>query len=275
MKRATFIRLLMTPPWGPAEVPAPRLEPGLQVELCLLDGGSTTLPRSIFGIDEDGDITLQVSLALIKTPAGSLVFDTGHAMDVASSGPYAVQPPPAALATQLAEVGESLEDVDFLSFSHVHFDHTGRANDVTDDTTVIWQEAEWELALAARSHDAFGVLPPTYLELLDNPRLVVDGDLDVFGDGRVRLLSLPGHTPGSQGLWVDLPHTGPVLLTGDLYHFAEMREHGRVPPFNTDAAETRASMARLEAIAKATGAEVWVTHDPDQIPTLLTRRCFN
>lgn len=40
----------------------------------------------------------------------------------------------------------------------------------------------------------------------------VPGDLDVFGDGTVRLIATPGRTPGHHSLLVRLRKTGPVLL---------------------------------------------------------------
>ena len=48
---------------------------------------------------------------------------------------------------------------------------------------------------------------------------LLEGDHDVFGDGSVMLLFTPGHTPGHQALFVNLPKTGAVILSGDLYHF--------------------------------------------------------
>ena len=45
-------------------------------------------------------------------------------------------------------------------------------------------------------------------------------DRDLFGDGRVVMLDTPGHTPGHNALLVRLA-SGPVLLTGDIYHFTE------------------------------------------------------
>ena len=41
-------------------------------------------------------------------------------------------------------------------------------------------------------------------------------DKDIFGDGRVVMLDMPGHTPGHHTLLVRLAGMGPVLLTGDL-----------------------------------------------------------
>src|SRR3546814_3784059 len=61
----------------------------------------------------------------------------------------------------------------------------------------------------------------------------LEGDKDVFGDGRVKILQMPGHTEGHQALLVRLA-SGPVLISGDQYHFTENREVGGVPSFNVD-----------------------------------------
>jgi glyoxylase-like metal-dependent hydrolase (beta-lactamase superfamily II) len=103
--------------------------------------------------------------------------------------------------------------------------------------------------------------PPYYADLKDNETVLLDADHDVFGDGRVVIKSTPGHTPGHQCLYLDLRDTGPIVLSGDLYHFAASRELGRVPRFNVDEQQTRASMAALDAFLEETGAELWIQHD--------------
>ncbi|VAW07849.1 MBL-fold metallo-hydrolase superfamily, partial [hydrothermal vent metagenome] len=101
------------------------------------------------------------------------------------------------------------------------------------------------------------------------PTTEFDGDYDVFGDGSVTILATPGHTPGHTSLLVNLKNSGPVLLTGDLYHLLESREKRIVPTFNTDAEETLRSMDRFEALAAETGARVVIQHvleDMDVMP---------
>jgi glyoxylase-like metal-dependent hydrolase (beta-lactamase superfamily II) len=63
-------------------------------------------------------------------------------------------------------------------------------------------------------------------------------------------------------LWVDLPKTGPVLLSGDLYVARESRRFGYVPSVNADRADTLASMARVERLLKRTHARLVIQHDP-------------
>lgn len=74
-----------------------------------------------------------------------------------------------------------------------------------------------------------GFVPSTYENLKDSEFLITEGNHDVFGDGSVWILSTPGHTPGHQSLYVDLAETGPVVLSGDLYHFRFNRKHRRYP----------------------------------------------
>jgi glyoxylase-like metal-dependent hydrolase (beta-lactamase superfamily II) len=163
------------------------------------------------------------------------------------------------LVDQLAEMGLSPADVDRVAFSHMHFDHVGAANRFPHATLLI-QRPEYEAAfLRAETSEVFD--PSLYAELADAPRELLAGDHDVFGDGRVKILSAPGHTPGHQVLWVDLDERGPVVLAGDLYHFRASRELRRVPRFNADPEQTLASMERIEAIVRETGAELWIEHD--------------
>jgi glyoxylase-like metal-dependent hydrolase (beta-lactamase superfamily II) len=106
------------------------------------------------------------------------------------------------------------------------------------------------------------IRPESYSGLRNAKTRILDNeDLDVFGDGTVRIISTPGHTPGHQTLFVRLPKTGPVVLSGDLYHYPEERTTGRIPTFEFNAEQTRASRAKVEALMKQTGAQLWIEHD--------------
>ena len=96
----------------------------------------------------------------------------------------------------------------------------------------------------------------------------VDGDKDVFGDGRVVMLDLPGHTPGHHGLLVKLDRAGPVLLSGDAAHFRENLEANGVPGFNADRARSLASMDRLRGLARNLHATLVIQHDERDIAKL-------
>jgi len=62
-------------------------------------------------------------------------------------------------------------------------------------------------------------------------------------------------------LYVNLANTGPILLSGDLWHYPEERSLDRVPTFEFDQAQTRTTRRVIEAFLKKTGAQLWVQHD--------------
>jgi N-acyl homoserine lactone hydrolase len=60
---------------------------------------------------------------------------------------------------------------------------------------------------------------------------------------------------------VRVGETGPIGLSGDLYHFAVSRERRRVPPFNSDADLTTSSMRRVDSLLEETQATLWIEHE--------------
>jgi glyoxylase-like metal-dependent hydrolase (beta-lactamase superfamily II) len=163
------------------------------------------------------------------------------------------------LNDQLVEIDLDMSSFDYMAFSHMHFDHVGVANEVKGATLII-QKAEYEAAFADPP-TLPGARPSLYNKLEDTKQILIEGDYDVFGDGRVRILSAPGHTSGHQVLFTDLANTGPIVLSGDLYHFALSRKDRRVPTFNVDAEASLKSMDRVEAFLVETGAELWIEHE--------------
>ena len=93
-------------------------------------------------------------------------------------------------------------------------------------------------------------------------------DKDVFGDGTVVVLRTPGHTPGHSCLLVRLKEKGPVILIGDLAHFRENYESNGVPWFNSDRAQTVASLERVKKLAQNLNATVVIQHDMRDIGKL-------
>jgi len=91
--------------------------------------------------------------------------------------------------------------------------------------------------------------------------VLLDGDHDVFGDGAVVIKSTPGHTPGHQSLLVNLQRTGPVVLSGDLYHYQAERTKHTMPPREAAEGVTAQSRAAMDAFLAKTGAALWIQHD--------------
>lgn len=163
------------------------------------------------------------------------------------------------LAEQLATLGLKPADIDFVGISHMHGDHVGQAAEFPGANLLIGMR---DFEQTVGKDDPFG---PWRGE--GKRTTLVSADHDVFGDGGIVALHLPGHTPDHLALLVKLA-SGPVLLTGDLYHSTIAREKRAVPPFNTSRPETLASMDRFEKLAKETGAKVIIQHEPADIAKL-------
>jgi glyoxylase-like metal-dependent hydrolase (beta-lactamase superfamily II) len=163
------------------------------------------------------------------------------------------------LAEQLAQVGLKPADIDIVGISHMHSDHTGQAAEMPQAEILIGK-ADFDQTKG--KDDPFGPWRKDGAKVR-----AVTADTDVFGDGSVVALHLPGHTPDHLALLVKLA-SGPVLLSGDMYHSREAREKRGVPPFNTSREQTLQSMDRFEKVAKDTGAKVIIQHAPRDIALL-------
>lgn len=168
------------------------------------------------------------------------------------------------LVPQLARIGVKPEQVRYLGISHYHFDHTGQAADFPAATLLIGAE---DLAAVKAGKTASTEALKPWAEGSSKAE-VVEGDKDVFGDGSVVMLNLPGHTPGHHALLVRLKETGPVLLSGDQFHAQESYDHDQVPVFNTDRADTLASIARFKEMAGNLEARVIIQHEPADVAKL-------
>lgn len=219
-----------------------------------------------FGLTNDETPVREIFVPcyLVEHPEGRMLWDGGLPLAMAGKGPIEMDGGirivyERAFPDQLAAMGLAPEDVDLVAFSHMHFDHVGAAN-LFPHATLLIQRAEYEAAFERPDETPF-FDASLYSALADAERVLLDGDHDVFGDGTVKILSAPGHTPGHQVLALELRELGPLVLSGDLWHFRKSRELRRTPVFNTDAAETLRSMEKIEAYIARRGATLWIEHD--------------
>jgi N-acyl homoserine lactone hydrolase len=253
----------------------PMKQPTSSVRLYVFDCGVLHVEDvGRFGLKpaEVATSDLSVPAFLVVHPEGTLIWDTGAVPDNAwtASGKevtYHVVLPgweryvtmTKSLTQQLAGVGYSPADITYLALSHYHYDHTANANQFANATWLVRQE-ERDAMFAPRAPPV--TQPSTYSALKHSKTVIIKADdYDVFGDGAVIIKSAPGHTPGHQMLYLNLAHTGPVLLAGDLYHYPEERALNRVPTFEFDAKRTRASRIVTEAFLKRSAAQLWIQHD--------------
>lgn len=214
---------------------------------------------------------LSVPCFLIVHEKGMLLWEAGLGDRFAGGGESSTDPGwrvSTTLRGQLAEIGVEPADITFFAMSHSHADHTGNANDYAGSIWLV-QEAERNAALApGRNTSSYG-------RLAASGTVILNGDHDVFGDGTVVLMSTPGHTAGHQSLLVKLARTGPVLLSGDLYHYPEQRASKTFASFELDRAQSAASRAVIERFLTETGTALWIGHDIRTIDALRKAPAFH
>jgi N-acyl homoserine lactone hydrolase len=240
------------------------------VRLYILDCGDITgVGEAQFGFKPGqlADSRMVTPCYLIVHPRGTLMWDTGEIPDAdfkgnpTKQGAFTITRP---LLPQLAALGYTPADINFLALSHYHGDHVANANAFAGSTWIV-QDVEKTAMFAKQDGKAKapGTAPDvTLYGKLEKSKTILlhSEDHDVFGDGTVVIKFTPGHTPGHQSLFLKFAKTGPVVLSGDLYHYPEERSLGIVPGFDVNADQTRKSRADLEAFLKKSGAVLWIQH---------------
>ena len=134
---------------------------------------------------------------------------------------------------------------------------TTRARSGTSPTQIIVHAAELD---SARGEQPRPRLRPRRLRTA-RALAAVQGELDLFGDGSVRLLQTPGHSAGHVSLLLQLEHTGPVLLTADAVDNRAQWEGGQ-PPRALHTRPGRRSRERLRELARELDPLLVFGHDP-------------
>ena len=214
--------------------------------------------------DQVGSTDFSDPCYLVVHPRGTLLWDVGIIPDdqikpggVELEAANGTNVATRTLRSQLAALGYGPRDITYLAMSHGHADHVANANEYAG-ATLLLQKAEWNAMFGTEAQKL--PLFAVYGALESSKTMLLEGDRDVFGDGTVVIKSTPGHTPGHQSLFVKLAKSGPVLLTGDLYHYAAERTLKKVP-VRDNQEQTVASRASIDEFLRRTGAQLWIQHD--------------
>ncbi len=240
------------------------------IELALFRTGAVDIARSAFqpwtsGAARDERVLAPVWSALLRTPEGNILFDTGlHPVHVdrpdATFGPQSrlkvVMQREDAIVARLAAIGVRPDDIAIVVNSHLHFDHAGNNGAFPRATFVVQAE---HLAYAKGKPN----FPGVYWDIAELRYVPVSGRTRVASG--VDVVPTPGHAPGHQSLVVDLPQTGRVVLAGDAAFTRDNLERGEIPAL--DQAAARESLALVRSLAGGDLSRVFTSHDAEAWPT--------
>ena len=251
-----------------------KAEPVKSLRLYILDCGDITgVGEAEFGFKAGqlADSRMVTPCYLVVHPRGTMMWDTGEIPDTdfkapgpTKAGAFTITKP---LLPQLAALGYTPADINYLALSHYHGDHVANANAFAGSTWIV-QDIERTAMFAKQDGKAKGPTAPdaAFFGKLEKSKttLLHSEDHDVFGDGTVVIKFTPGHTPGHQSLLIKLPKTGALVLSGDAVHCQANWDHRRVPFNNVDQEQTKASMERIAGILAKEKATLWINHDKAQ-----------
>ena len=236
-----------------------------------LSGGRVRMRKNVYFPDAERAETIEmpVTCFLLRHPQGNVLFDTGCHPSVAENpearwGGLAKLMVPIMqsndnVLTGLACVGVAPGDIDVVVCSHLHPDHCGCNTFFKRATFMI--HANEIAAARVPGAEASGYLAAEWEQ--SAPTDVVAGERDIFGDGRIVLTPLPGHTPGSMGAHVVLERSGTYFLASDTVSLRGTLDRGVVPKNTWNSDALLKSLAEVKRIEER-GTMVLCGHDDAQ-----------
>jgi len=179
-----------------------------------------------------------VPFYLIDHPKGKVLFDTGQPFS-AISGPKGGNYIPVMseedyVSNQLERHGIKTTDITHIVLSHLHSDHAGGL-EAFNSTECFINEAELQNGAVDKLLEKY----PLKWNLLR-------GDYDIFGDGKVKIIFTPGHTPGHQSLLLRPDEEGDVLLAADSVYTDEILDRNVLPGVLHDKDETIKTLNKIK-----------------------------
>jgi glyoxylase-like metal-dependent hydrolase (beta-lactamase superfamily II) len=230
-----------------------------------LDGGTMygAVPKVLwqkkFPADQDNCLRMLNAPLLVQTATTNLLIDTGLGNKLSDKQQAIFRvAPPWALPQDLASLGLSRQDIDYVIITHGDFDHAGGVVMLREDggkeltfprARHIIQESEWQDISQPNSRAAHTYWPENFSGLAASGLLeLIDGDREIVAGVQVRLSG--GHTRGhqlveirgSEGCAVHLAdvlpthtHTNPLwIMAYDNYPLEIIEQKERLIPWYRD-----------------------------------------
>jgi len=238
-------------------------------QVCWLEMSAAKLDSAMGGAGISGtpvwDST--ISSVLVRHAKGDVLIDTGFSPNAEAQmnelpdagRDFGLQVVSGAkdrksIVDALSTVGEKSSSVARILITHAHYDHLGGAVELAVPIYVTSAESDWMAQQAAHPT----ITPPSLLAAIQlrvksldyksGPYLGFESSDDIYGDGTIITVPLPGHTPGSQGVFLKLAQRS-VFLIGDATDMLEAAVRG-LPKNSAIRANTDSEPELADATAK-------------------------
>jgi N-acyl homoserine lactone hydrolase len=208
------------------------------IDVTFLRCGSVTIPESLAvrGGSVFAPRVIAYSAVLVRHPRATFLYDTGLCADVnqflmdqtlffrKTLGSFTLEQP---VGRHLERLGMTPGDLDFILLSHLHWDHVSGIPDLPNVPLRI-NRVEYDAAKQGLFAKQNGLVPRLMgknpMQLFDCAGPAYEGfrsSLDLFGDGSIIVVPLPGHTAGQVGMFINRANGSRLFLLGDAVWVSE------------------------------------------------------
>ncbi|MFT3973774.1 MAG: N-acyl homoserine lactonase family protein [Amaricoccus sp.] len=245
-----------------------------KLRMLTVDTGRCRVPKAHMYEMAEGMIDIPSPVNIIEHHKhGLILFDTGlnhaisdselsverYGLDLHSAFGASRVTRDDAIDRQLEKFGYKCSDVKYVVYSHLHVDHAGGMTYFPDACHVV-QHDEIRYAHWPERWTRFAYYPGDVSIARNLDILEVDGDVDLFEDGSMKLIKTPGHAPGHQMLLLDFENRGRVCLGADVAHTIEAFSLAAPMPFDHDLTANERSHMIVKRLKNA-GIPVYFAHE--------------
>jgi N-acyl homoserine lactone hydrolase len=209
-----------------------------EIEVTFLRCGSVLVPECIAvrGSLSVRPLTISYSAVLIKHPQATFLYDTGLCADIElflmdqslffkqTLGRFDFEQ---SISNLLHTHGVQVSDLDFAVISHLHWDHVSGIPDLPAIPLRI-NRVEYDAASQGLFERNRGLVrrllsnnPVQLLDFTGDPYEGFPCSHDLFGDGSIILVPLPGHTAGQMGMFINRSNGARLFLLADAAWLAD------------------------------------------------------
>lgn len=232
-------------------------------------------------------VWLPVSAYLIEHPHGKILVDTGWHREISPQGEYSrmaqirhlglahfllnqgVLPLGESLVEQLAHIHIRPEDIDYVLLTHLHSDHASGLRELKNARKILVSEEEWQDTKAHPERYVTSMWKGVDIKTFafsETGQGPVGRSFDLFGDGSVEMIQIPGHTSGLAA--VKITHNGKFVLLFADGGYAEKSWKEMIPPGTAlDEQQAYQSLQWIHDMSqKEECLESLANHDKEVIP---------